>query len=60
MNMQALQAIENIISAMDDEHKQAPTLNDRFAVKPLNIIGLCAAVYTPFNKLKQINFIDNE
>merc|ERR1719242_119554 len=50
----ALQAIENIISAVGDEQKQAPTLNDRFAVKKLNIIGLCAAVYSPFNKQKQI------
>eukprot|EP01083_Nonionella_stella_P313445 1125287_1 len=50
----ALQLIEGILSNMDDS-KTEPTLEDRFAVKKLNIDGLCAAVYTPFNILKQVN-----
>ena len=50
----ALQIIENIIDNLD-EKKSAPTFEDRFAVKKLNINGLCAAVFTPFNEIKQIN-----
>eukprot|EP01084_Bolivina_argentea_P084164 152293_1 len=50
----ALQLIDNILVTLDDE-KCKPTIIDRFAVKRLNIEGLVAAVYTPFDELKQVN-----